>query len=242
MPEYRLFKSIISPLMVLSLAILVACQKNEHTSGGGGTNTGDGGGGSGTQSKMYEQYIRSASELPVVTEGLKPILAKLSPEGEEGPLSKAIQSVLKRKSWYFVPQDLSHITATKMGLPYKTENFDQYAVQYPEEVWIDEIKFKELSLESQTYLILHEALIDLYARSKVVQLNATNPEKVRTYKTSFCKGDRSSFAAYPETFNEFCQFGHRLKKGEQYFSILTTILTFAKRLIYWQRKTRTLRL
>lgn len=182
----RILFSLMPWLLCGSLTILVACQQgaqnntgNTQTSGGG--NTGDGGGGTGFNSKVYEQYITKLNSLEIWNTEISKVLTRTP------SISYALESILERKVWLFVPQKLNRIDATKMGMEFRNDDFEQYAFQTDGEVWIDSAAFDSLSPETKSYLIFHEAIMDLYVLSKARKLDNSNSNEFAVIQNSYCQ-------------------------------------------------------
>lgn len=182
----RFLLSLMPWLLCGFMTFIVACQPNEHTStgptetSGGGGNTGDGGGGTGFNSKMYEQYITKLETLGIWKTEISKVLERTS------SFNPALLNVLQKKTWIFVPQKLNRIDAEKMGMEFRTKDYEQYAFQTEGEVWIDSTAFNSLSAETQAYLIFHETVMDLYVLSKVRQIGDKNPEDFAPFKNAYC--------------------------------------------------------
>lgn len=165
------------------MTFIVACQPSDHTStgptetSGGGGNTGDGGGGTGFNSKMYEQYITKLESLDVWKTEISKVLERTS------SFNPALLKVLQKKTWIFVPQKLNRIDAEKMGMEFRTKDYEQYAFQTEGEIWIDSSAFNTLSPETQAYLIFHETVMDLYVQSKALAV-AVKPKSLYSILTA----------------------------------------------------------
>ncbi|WII71458.1 hypothetical protein QJS83_13395 [Bdellovibrio sp. 22V] len=199
------------------MAFIVACQPNEHTStgptetSGGGGNTGDGGGGTGFNSKMYEQYITKLETLGIWKTEISKILERAS------SFNMSLLNVLQKKTWIFVPQKLNRIDAEKMGMEFRTKDYEQYAFQTEGEVWIDTTAFTSLAPETQAYLIFHETIMDLYVLSKVRQMGDKNPEDFAPLKKAYCTRVKDLF---PEP--QFCADSVTVAaKPKSLYSVLT---------------------
>ncbi|MFV8258493.1 hypothetical protein ACNQKP_11835 [Bdellovibrio bacteriovorus] len=165
------------------MTLIVACQPSDHTStgptetSGGGGNTGDGGGGTGFNSKMYEQYITKLETLGIWKTEISKVLERTS------TFAPALLNVLQKKTWIFVPQKLNRIDAEKMGMEFRTKDYEQYAFQTEGEIWIDSNAFNTLSPETQAYLIFHETVMELYVQSKALAV-AVRPKSLYSVLTA----------------------------------------------------------
>ncbi|UXR63971.1 hypothetical protein EZJ49_12940 [Bdellovibrio bacteriovorus] len=197
------------------MTFIVACQPSEHTStgptetSGGGGNTGDGGGGTGFNSKMYEQYITKLETLDIWKTEINKVLERTS------SFNPSLLNVLQKKTWIFVPQKLNRIDAEKMGMEFRTKDYEQYAFQTEGEVWIDSAAFNNLSPETQAYLIIHETVMDLYVLSKVRNIGDKNPEDFAPLKNAYCLRMKDLFPESP-----FCA-DTTSAKPKSLYSVLT---------------------
>lgn len=115
----------------------------------------DSGGGNTYLGKPLESYIRKPIEdLSSYRSLIKPILDSLH---ENAPsIEPVFLSILTKKTWYFVPGELTTLPKEKIGSSVVT---DQGALQDFKQVWVSQDIFDKMSEIDQAKLILHEVLM-----------------------------------------------------------------------------------
>ena len=66
--------------------------------------------------------------------------------------------ISQNRDWYFVPSSLSEISSKILGTYAPT---DQLALQDLNKIWIDRIKFEQMTEEDQGVLIIHEIMMGI---------------------------------------------------------------------------------
>ncbi len=136
--------------------------------------TTDSGGGTGLDGKVFESYTVNPMELQAYKELVKPLMQHLKYEDEyeddrdnkEGTITcgpdSSIEDLLKYKTWYIAPVDLSKVDKNSLGVGFIQNETDQIALQTMNAVWIDKRFFDKMTLQEQADLILHEFVMQLF--------------------------------------------------------------------------------
>lgn len=169
-------------LILLSVGGLLACQPRGSSAPGGaptaplGTPTGAGtgsaspapsgpgtghvggvdpvGGGNGVEGSMiedYRVYIQNTDAYKRLQEKVFNKLVVKFPR-----LAADLKFVAANKRWYIIPTELNTLPSYKIGVSFKTE---QYALQTPSEIYIDQRIYKKMSESAQETLLLHEIVM-----------------------------------------------------------------------------------
>lgn len=123
------------------------------------TGTSDSGGGTGIDGKVFESYIVDPTQLPAYKQHLEPLLKNIKSKKQDGA---RYDQVLKMKTWYIAPVDLSKVSKDVLGVSFMKSATQQIARQTQKEVWIDQRIYDQMNGNDQADLILHELVMTMY--------------------------------------------------------------------------------
>jgi hypothetical protein len=114
----------------------------------------DTGGGNGINGRPIESYAIALWREKLFQDLIMPMIRKITPLHKE--LAGDMYHVALDRKWYFVPVELAKIPSQLIGAHSETE---QLALQSYKELWLDDIKFKEMDEDSKVSLIVHELVM-----------------------------------------------------------------------------------
>jgi hypothetical protein len=113
-----------------------------------------GGGGNGIDKKTLEDLRREPKQLPAYELLKANVLDKL--QGRFPALAADLYHVLEFRGWYFIPEALSVLPPTEIGVYFPTK---QMALQNRRSIYLDDLIFSTMEVESQATLMLHEMVM-----------------------------------------------------------------------------------
>jgi hypothetical protein len=204
------------------VTFLGACSNSGH-SGSPAANpqtrangTGDSGGGNSYMGRPLESYIQDPTKLASYQSLIGPITAKLiTPDGNGASpdMGRLFKYVLKAKTWYFIPGELTVLPKERIGSAVSTE---QVALQNLHEVWVNTQIFNAMNADDQSKLVLHEILMGI----RLLQFDSLTNQCL-----AFAPSDRGLCDNMPDQLNG----SPKDLKEQDYVDIRATVIEILER-------------
>jgi hypothetical protein len=146
----------------------------------------DSGGGNTFMGKPLEAYVVDVRRLQAFDDFIRPIIESNALQGSR--LKNAFDSIIDKKSWYFVPSELKQLPSEKIA---SAVGADQAALQDFKQVWVNKNIFDKMSQQDQAILIVHEMLMGLRLLRFDSNLNECLAFQTEKDKDSFCQNSYS---------------------------------------------------
>ncbi len=111
------------------------------------------GGGNGLNGIALDKFIEPVTEKEAY-KNVQQIITTLTTKFPR--LAADFYHIANNRDWYFVPVTLPEISRNILGTYAPT---DQLALQDLNKIWIDKIKFDQMTIEDQSILIIHEIMM-----------------------------------------------------------------------------------